>query len=162
MYDEEKIILQHSWLFSLRTFSYKATRMLSALYMHSALMSPHISSLEGKMASLFLEGRKLSPSPGWSWNIVGGGLPPWCSGHGLQTNALCASLQRLPTNLLLQGIHSGLILLFFSLTKGKNCVGRKAFILRRTVQCILVLLFHWSVHRAWQLGRGSAQQGPGL
>lgn len=41
----------------------------------------------------------------------------------------CASLHLLPTNLPLQGIHSGLILLFFSLTKGRNRVGRKAFIL---------------------------------
>lgn len=100
--------------------------------------------------------------PGWSQSVRGRGFPPWYGGHGLQTNALCASLHLLPTNLLLQGIHSGLILLFFSLTKGKYSVGRKAFILRRTVQCIAALTIPLINSRGLAAGQRLYTTRPGL
>lgn len=110
-----------------------------------------------------VSGRKEAKSqPGWSRNVGGRGFPPWYSGHGLQTNALCASLHLLPTNLPLQGIHSRLILLFFSLTKGKYSVGRKAFILRRTVQCIAALTIPLINSRGLAAGQRLCTTHPGL
>lgn len=99
-------------------------------------------------------GRKETKSqPGWSWSFGGRGFLPWYSGHGLQTNALCASRHLLPANLPLQGIHSGLILLFFSLTKGKYGVGEESLYSEKN--CSVHSCSHYSIDQFTEPGSGA-------
>lgn len=75
-----------------------------------------------------------------------------------QIRCVCFWQHFLPTNTQLQGIHSGLILLFFSLTKGKNYAGRKTFTLKRIAKCRTGLTVPRSNSEdsgGWQLGQGT-------
>ena len=98
---------------------------------------PHLPSLEANVA--LVSPWRLETKPHlseWPW---------WGRSRGPRLYALvaafrqiccvCSWLHLLPTNSQLQGIHSGLILLFFSSRKGKNCVGRRTFTLKRIVTC---------------------------
>lgn len=95
-----------------------------------------------------------APAAGWLWWAKGRGLLPLCSGSRFQTNMRCVLwLHLLPTrNLFL------LILLFFSLTKAKNCRGRKTFTLKTEwLSAGLALLLYWSIQRT--LTPGSRAEG---
>lgn len=97
------------------------------------------------------EGSQVQPR--WSRSVGDRGFPPRYSGHGLQTNALCASLHLLPTNLPLQGIHSGLILLFFSLTKGNYGVGEESLYSEKN--CSVHSCSHYSIDQFTGPGSGA-------
>lgn len=129
-------------------FSLIARAFASFLHPSRSLDAPHLASLTilGRKCGFSgpLKAGNQTPAPGWLWWAGGRGFLPLCSGSRFQTNMLRVLwLHLLPTkNLLL------LILLFFSLTKGKNCRGRKTFALKTEwLSAGLALLLYWSIQR---------------
>ena len=97
---------------------------------------PYLPSLEANVA--LVSPWRLETKPhlsGWPWWGRSGRPRLYALVVAFrQICCVCSWLHLLPTNSQLQGIHSRLILLFFSSTKGKNCAERRTFILKRIVQ----------------------------
>lgn len=112
------------------------------------------------------EGWKPSPSPRVALMRWKQRAPLLCAVGAAFRQIRCVRslLHLLPSNIQLQGIQYRLIFLFFSLTKGKNCTGRKTFPLKRIVKCragLTVPLINSEDPEAWWQGQGLGLEDPG-